>query len=846
MKGQPLFAVGFLLFAASDLVAQTGTDRFGDPLPPGALARLGTTRFRHEGRVFNVAVSADSRIIAAGGELTVCVWDTTTGQELQRLPGNPVSSTSVALAPDGRTLAAACGQWGVRVWDVETGEELGRPDPWSPPEGQPSRHMSSVQFADRGRRLLTRGYDSEPRDIRDVTQLWDLATGTEVHRFSELPAKSGWRVISPDGHRLATWVLPDGNNESVIVLLDIETGEQLLRRPAPADGLPALVFAPDGASIAMAVGSGGASVVVIWDTTTGEEHRRLEGHGGVVFSLGYSADARVLAATDDWTQTRFTLWDLASGEPLGVFPVPPLTRHGAFLDRDQLLVTCGGGNTLQFRESATGRPVRRYDGHDAGITDLALSPDGKTIATAGGQEVRLWDSNSGELLDRLPEASDLKFVAFSPDGKRLAFGGKDGIIRLWEPATRRVVARLEGHRGWVTGLKFSPDGRHLASTGEEATVRLWELATGKERHRWNSNMSMTGLAFSPDGTILAVSSCGGDPQQGWRGSRLRLWNVTSGKELAAPDVNEHVWVNDVAFSPDGRTLAVTVFDQLHSPRKLRLLEVATGRERLAGALPGTITGVAFSPDRRLLAVCNHAGIRGGPDPEGHIRDRTVIRVLDALTGQEVHRLVGHRGGVSRLAFSPDGRRLVSASQDTTVLIWDLTEIRNRKQAAPAELSREDFRTLWTELAAGDAAKAYRAIGRLAISGDQAVLLLKEELRPVAAADPQKVARLLTELDSPTFAVRERATRDLGALGPQAESALQKALAGQVSPEARRRIEELLRKLNADRLRTLRAIEALEHLATPAAHAFLKDLAAGEPEAALTREAKATLDRLKRR
>jgi hypothetical protein len=200
--------------------------------------------------------------------------------------------------------------------------------------------------------------------------------------------------------------------------------------------------------------------------------------------------------------------------------------------------------------------------------------------------------------------------------------------------------------------------------------------------------------------------------------------------------------------------------------------------------------------------------------------------------------------VEAVAFAPDGRTLATASSDTTALVWrTFGGTPPRPAAAPAE----DPDRLWATLAGDDAAKAYEAAGVLAAAPEQAVPVLAERLPP-APAVPLRAAQWLADLDSEQFKVREKATAELEALGEQAEPGLRRILRGSPSPELRRRAEALLEKLerrgpSPDRLRALRAVEVLEQIGTSRARRVLQALAQGAPEALLTLEAKASLQRL---
>jgi hypothetical protein len=208
---------------------------------------------------------------------------------------------------------------------------------------------------------------------------------------------------------------------------------------------------------------------------------------------------------------------------------------------------------------------------------------------------------------------------------------------------------------------------------------------------------------------------------------------------------------------------------------------------------------------------------------------------------------GHEGWVQAVAFSADGKTLASGSQDTTVLLWDTTGGAGAAQST-ARLSEEELKTLWADLASDKSKVAYAAVGELVAAPDQAMPLLQKKLSPVKSADPQQVAKWLADLDSEDFEKRERAARELKKLGDSAEPHLLAALEGKPTAQVRRTVEALLAELagQPERVRALRALEVLEYIGTPEAVRVLQDLVGGAASAWLTREAKATVERLQRR
>jgi hypothetical protein len=259
--------------------------------------------------------------------------------------------------------------------------------------------------------------------------------------------------------------------------------------------------------------------------------------------------------------------------------------------------------------------------------------------------------------------------------------------------------------------------------------------------------------------------------------------------------------------------------------------------KLAGQF-GQIAAVAFSPDGRTLASASgNSALYGGSDG--------TIRLWEMATGRQRGCFQGHQSGITSLAFAPDGRSLVSASEDTTALIWDVAGSRTPQKDA---LQLQDPESLWRDLRQADAAQAYTLIGTLIACPQQTIAFLKERLRPASRADPERVEKLIAELNSDRFAARQHAMQELRNLGELAEAALRQKLQSNLPLEMRRRVEELLQKAEPapDRLREVRAIEVLEHIGTADAKEVLQMMANGAPEARLTQEAKASLERLANR
>jgi WD40 repeat protein/serine/threonine protein kinase len=285
-------------------------------------------------------------------------------------------------------------------------------------------------------------------------------------------------------------------------------------------------------------------------------------------------------------------------------------------------------------------------GHRREVRRVAFSPDGRRLASCDvAGEVRLWDAATGQLLRSLSAHSKWTMsVAFSPDGRRLASGGGDSLVRVWNVETGEMALTLKGHRHTIYGVAYSPDGQFLASIDDTRAVRVWEAATGRLCYEVNLPSHLHGMqvAFSPDSRRLAIAA---SPD------KILVWDAATGRELRAWSVHVN-WLPDLAWAPDGRCLASAGSDGV-----AKVWNVDTGTELAAfRGHADYVAGVAFSPDGRFVASASRDGM---------------VRVWAADTGREAVVLKGHENWVLGVAFSPDGRRLATASQDGTVRLWQL-------------------------------------------------------------------------------------------------------------------------------------------------------------------------------
>ena len=462
---------------------------------------------------------------------------------------------------------------------------------------------------------------------------------------------------SPDGTRLAV------ATSIGVWLYDTSTDTELNFFSEVPDYVEAIAFSPDGSTLASS-GYSPNYIVRLWDTETGELRATLDGYEEIL-ALAFSPDGTVLASSGGGPDYPIRLWNVVNRQLQDtLLGHTKWTSALSFSVDGKTLVSGSEDNTVRLWDGQTGKLKGLLEAHRDDVNAVVFSPDGKTLASGSSDgTIQLWDMHRGRIFAilkgpaKFPEA--VNAIAFSPDGKTLASATVDQIW-LWDTVTKQLKEILEGHAERVTNVVFSPDGKTIVSASWDWTLRLWDAPTGKLRKTFGEHsISVNTVAFSPDGETVASASRGLIHLWDMKGDLLQLWYARTGEHVE--HYVDHIdYVQTVVFSPDGKLIASGGYDS-----RLRLWNAKTGHHIVT--LRGGGPAVAFSPDGTLLAnAYRQVGISG------------TIGLWDVQSSEIRDVLEAYHGLLTCLVFSPDGKTLVSGSQDSEIIFWDIPNAQHRQ------------------------------------------------------------------------------------------------------------------------------------------------------------------------
>jgi WD40 repeat protein len=485
-----------------------------------------------------------------------------------------------------------------------------------------------MEFSPDGKRLITiGGVEWQNRPATEL-KVCDAQTGQELRNF-RLDGDVSYTVLSSDGQRLAS----GSDRDKKVTIWDTQTAQKIL---ALECGVKELVFSPDGKRLASQPEKG---EVKLWDAQTGQQLPTFKGPTAEINALAFSRDGHRLACAFEDKDKTVKVWDAQSGQ--------------------QLL-------TLKDTEWVYG---------------LAFSPDGKRLLSASGfadygagrddhAVVKIWDIQTRQELLSVQEESKFTCLALSPDGKRIATAEANETrprMKLRDAQTGQLIFKFQGHTSRIKTMAFSSDSEHLASSSEDGTLRIWDLKAGEEIRTLRGHAAHTlaahRLVFSPDGKRLASA-------RQFQG--VKVWDAQKEPEgLSLKGIFGLSYLNAdndlrdpyLVFSQDLRHVVGIL------PGAVKVWNARTGQETLTiKGHTDLVRSAAFSRDGKYLASGDGKhpfGSDGRPIPT-----HGVVKIWDGKTGHELHTLKGHITPVWCDAFSPDGKRLASVSEDRMVKVWD--------------------------------------------------------------------------------------------------------------------------------------------------------------------------------
>ena len=821
---------------------QRKNDLFGDPLPEGALSRLGTVRHRYVRTDGNrQQLLPDGRTVIASSGAEVRWMDVESGRLTDRWSLPPQLRVE-GFAPNGRFALLAertsfVDQKGkvvqmadivsMRLWDMRSRKETQRLD-----QAGKIGTMLNVHFAPEGNIVTTQtpAWEVSQNGISQATgygvlRAWEVSSGRELwHMGPDAEAGAGTQALGflPDGKTL---VLLD-HSANTISLCDATTGNETRAfRLAPCSGKWFGAISPDGSSLLLREGTLAGQPLQVWDLATGTKRLALSGHKKPFRLFAFSPDGKTLVTGG--ADSFLLVWDWPSGalrRKLDLGTNIGIESLAIAADNQRVRVSIWGERAVRFFDLTTSAESGlAKEAHYGIVHGVEVAPDGVVVSGGSDNTIRLWDiggHQTGLIHTKHPVGA--MSLAIGAGGKLIASGDINrGTILLHDRGTGQEIRRLDTGGDSIGSLKFANDGALLAASGTEGKpgggsfVGVWNAQTGQLVRRFQLPW-IRQSAISSDGCWLAAIT-----RQG-----VSLWDIAQGSEHPVPLARE---IHGLDFAPDGRTLA------LGDAAGFSILEIATSKERLRIEEPAASSWwLRFSPDGRWLV---------------RPTDRKA-QLLDVLGGKKAQVFSGHEWEIDAAAFTPNSGCLLTASLDTTILTWDLAPVIKARPHDQNPLTAQALSDTWDSLGSENPQAAYRAMARLIDASEQAVTLLGERIQPAAVVSATTVQRLLADLDHRDFRRREDATKQLSALDQGARAEFLKALNGDTSIEQRRRIEALLSNLTGplspEDLRLRRSAEVLEQIGSPRAQQVLNRLAGGGDLARITQDAKASLIRLRHR
>ncbi len=579
---------------------------------------------RHESGIISVAFSPDGKSFLTGSrDSTARLWNLE-GNELMVFRHKDWVS-SVAFSPDGKTILTGSLDKTAGLWDLN-GNALQK---FTGHNGI----IFSVAFSPDGKSILTGSLDKTAR-------LWNLR-GQELQVFKGHQENISSVAFSHDGKNILT-----GSNDKTARLWDLQG--KTIQMFKVDTVITSVAFSPDGKNIFTGSKDG---IARLWDLN-GKVFQLFKGHESMITSIAVSSDGKYLI-TGSWDKT-IRLWDM-HGKVLQIFKGHEADIEGVTFSPDGKCILTGSGDKTARLWDLDGLVYKELIGHEDPVNSVAFSHNGKNLLTGSNDKTaRLWDLQ-GNLIQLFEGHEDgIWAVAFSPDDNSILTGSTDKTARLWD-LHGKTLKVFKGHEDMIWAVSFSPDGKTVLTGSMDKTARLWDI-NGKMLQVFEGHEgSINSVAFAPDGRSVLTGS--------WD-KTVRLWSLDGTLLHKFPALGGNV--NSVGFSPDGKYIVVGSMD-----KTVRLWDLPGNTIQIFKGNDGYVSSVAFAPDSKSLLTVSSAINLSMPDTE----DNTAC--LWDLKGNQLQFFKGHGGRIISVAFSPDGKNILTGSWDKTARLWEVKK--NHKQ-----------------------------------------------------------------------------------------------------------------------------------------------------------------------
>lgn len=632
---------------------------------PGPIAKydVGDLYEGLDGPVTCVAINPDGKTALAGLEDgSIVYWELATGKPIQKIYGHIAQVNEIVFSPDGLSALSAGDDGQVITWNLTTGKEVSRF----------TEHSGAVQVVDLnpdGTMALSGGFSGASGFNPGELILWDPVTGEVLRRFLGHKAGIVDAKFSPDGLKILaasgdpSLILIEGSAkiELELILWDVQSGSLLHRMEEVEHDACSIAFLPDGARAL--TGSLWDHILTLWDLTSGKKLAVYDQHKDGIREVLISQDGtRALSASEDDSVIQ---WDIKTGKVMDHFQVHNSGVLALAISPDGRTALSGSyEGELIVWDLFDAAEVGQFMGHEDMVFDVAFMPDGKRLVSVSGGvtpglpsndvSIRVWDIESGDLLKTFgfpspPSSSTAIFqVAISPDGKTALTASSDSLVRLWDLETGEEIRTFVGHDAIVTSVEFTPDGVKGLSASVDQTLILWDIESGQPLRRFfGHTQGIWAVTISPDGrTALSGADDG----------VMIEWNLETGREISR-HVNksqlDDAGVSGIAYLPDPSKV---IFGQ--SDGYLIEWDLKSSREiRRFGPHSGFRTRVYVGQEGRTAFTCSWDG----------------ELMLWNLENGELIRQFGQEGEIAMfdIAMSNDGMHGLTGSSDGKIILWRL-------------------------------------------------------------------------------------------------------------------------------------------------------------------------------